>query len=192
LSHKFAGYSLGTVFVHEIFTSYYVRMGRALPFAFRTQNPHVYRLARSILPRGVHPSVDGSPPRDPERALRIGAALAKYLSPGKEFDPSASVVRAALGRSLYAQSNPAMRTADVSLRAYWADHVRIENGDALVIVALPTLGEAAMLALRYGAMVLADRGKKVRSAEALGILTTSDVFRKLRASMRHAGQFARR
>ncbi len=154
LRFGFGVYSLAAVFIHEIFISYYLRHGAPLPFVFRTQNPHVYRLARAIVPRGVYPRVDGCAGREPERALFIAKALARSLSPTKRFDSQCSVVREAYGGCLYGAASPALHTNETALARYWERHLDVARGDAIVLVVLPTRLEATKLALAYTATVL--------------------------------------
>lgn len=154
LRYGFGEYSLAAVFIHEIFISYYLRAGAPLPFAFRTQNPHVYRLARAIVPRGVYPRVDGRRGREPERALRVARTLARALSPTKHFHPESSVIRAAYGGCLYGAASPALHTNEGALAAFWSRNINAPQGDAIVIVVLPTALEAAALAFAYRTTVL--------------------------------------
>jgi len=166
LFYRFGDYSLGTVFVHEIFISQYLRGRAPLPFAFRTQNPNVYKLARTILPRGVHPRLDGESGRDPTRAKRLAVGLTKRMAQGFEFDRKAFVIRGVLGRSLYATTSAALRTADPLLQRFWAENVFVKDGDALLIVAIPRAYEAAALALRYALTVMKDRARELAAGES--------------------------
>jgi hypothetical protein len=171
LRFGFGEYSLASVFIHEIFIRYYSRHAAPLPFVFRTQNPHVYRLARSIVPRGVYPRVDKRPGRDPERALAVAQAVARALSPSKRFDSEGSVVQGAYGGCLYGAASPALHTNEAALASFWQRHLDVTRGDAMVIVVLPTLAEAATLGLNYSAAVLRDKAEAVARNFPGGLLS---------------------
>ncbi|HEX3456902.1 MAG TPA: hypothetical protein VHR97_03020 [Candidatus Baltobacteraceae bacterium] len=74
------------------------------------------------------------------------------------------MIRGAYGGCLYGNANPALRTTEADLSQYWSEHVRLAEGDAVVIVVLPTAPEAALLALAYGAAVARDQAKHVPAA----------------------------
>jgi hypothetical protein len=153
----FYRYNAGAVFVHEMLLAHFLRRAAFPPVAFRTQNPGVYMLAQALVPDAVHPRIGGRGGREAARAAVIARALMAQISPGKVFDDEALVVRAALGRYLYGPSSRVLRAADPAVAEYWRNHVAVENGDALVMVILPTAAEALRLGIRYWAAVLRDR-----------------------------------
>src|SRR5262249_23464263 len=86
-------HTLGSLLLHEIIAAHPPGPLTPMSIVFRTQNPKVYRLAYSILPRGVYPRLDGSPGRDDERSRRVVNFMAKALSPEKPFDEGVSIIR---------------------------------------------------------------------------------------------------
>ncbi|MFZ5891922.1 MAG: hypothetical protein ACOY0T_12780 [Myxococcota bacterium] len=162
LGSKIGRYSLGTALMHEILFHYSVRFSGPPPFVFRTQNPHVYRLAHAMVPRGIHPAIGCGSSRQPERGTRLAAVVASQLSPNKVFDSDTLVIRGALGRSLYGSDSSAMRPTGLLLARYWKQNVHTTKGDALVVVVMPTKAEVAKLALSYGATVGRDKWQHLK------------------------------
>lgn len=138
----FPGYSLGSMITHEILRKYLPRFGTRFSIAFRTQNPHVYKLAYSILPNGVYPrlATDG-PPRDLVRCQKIVKTLASILSPTKDFNERTSVIQGAYAGCIYGNFECFTAKLPAAIGLFWKEKVRPEAGDAVLIAVCPTYWE---------------------------------------------------
>jgi hypothetical protein len=136
-------HTLGSMLVHEVLAAHHPGPLTPMSIVFRTQNPKVYRLAYSILPRGVYPRLDGSPGRDDERSRRVVNFMAKALSPEKPFDEGVSIIRGAYGRCIYGVPSESLLKVGSDLGSFWRSHVSLEEGDAVLVTVCPSFLELA-------------------------------------------------
>lgn len=138
----FPGYSLGSMITHEILRKYLPRFGTRFSIAFRTQNPHVYKLAYSILPNGVYPRLaTDCPPRDLVRCQNIVKTMASLLSPAKGFSEKTSVIQCAYSGCIYGNFQHFTAKLPAAVDLFWKENVRPEAGDAVLIAVCPTYWE---------------------------------------------------
>lgn len=127
------GHTIGSMLVHEMLCAHYPFLRQPMSVVFRTQNPSVYRLAYSILPLSVYPRINGRKPRDEERSIRVARFMADRLSPGKPYDGGISVIRGAYHGHIYGRPHSVGQTIKPALAKFWAENVRLDAGDAVLI-----------------------------------------------------------
>ena len=126
-------HTIGSMLVHEMLCAHYPVLRQPMSVVFRTQNPSVYRLAYSILPLSMHPRINGRKPRDEARSLRVARFMADRLSPGKPYEEGVSVIRGAYHGHIYGRPLSIGQTIKPALAKFWAENVRLEAGDAVLI-----------------------------------------------------------
>lgn len=144
----FDEHTIGSMLVYEILLANYP-IRRDVSVVFRTQNPSVYRLAYAISPVAVYPRINRRPARNEIRSRRILAHMAERLSPGKLYEPDASIIRSAYGGHIYGRPPNAPQSVKPALARFWQQHVCLEKGDAVLIASCATRVEVRGLVHHY-------------------------------------------
>ncbi|MFA0923525.1 hypothetical protein [Xanthomonas fragariae] len=135
---------------------------RPMSFVFHTQNPNVYRLAFSMQPDSVAPRLRGGQPRDPGRSQRVLTAMAARILPGREYDLQTSVIKRAYPCRLYGRPLSKAGSEASGLARYWAEHVDVDAGDAVLIAQCLTAAEYRAHLWKYFLLRCADRWRRLR------------------------------
>lgn len=156
--------TVGGMLVYEMLRAYFPIAGRPMSVVFRTQNPNVYRLAFSILPEGLSPRLKGARPRDERRSRSVLSAMATRLSPGRPYDHATSVIKSAYSGYLYGRPLTQSMKATSGLARFWAEHVDLAAGDAVLIAVCPKHREVRRLVYGYVRKLAQERYNVLREA----------------------------
>lgn len=156
--------TVGGMLVYEMLRAHFPIVGRPMSVVFRTQNPNVYRLAFSVLPEGLSPRLKGARPRDERRSKSVLSAMATQLSPGRPYDQTTSVIKGAYSGYLYGRPLSQSMKATSGLARFWAEHVDLAAGDAVLIAVCPTHREVRRLVYGYVRKLAHERYNAWREA----------------------------
>lgn len=160
--------TVGRMLVYEILKAHFPIIGRRLSVVFRTQNPSVYRLAFLMLGRSMAPRLKGARPRNEPRSRSVLAAMAKRLSPGKEYKPEVSVIKKAYSGYIYGRPLTQSIKSTSGLATFWRKNIDLEAGDALLIAMCPTHQEVRSLVYDYLRVLAKARASEFRRVVGQG------------------------
>lgn len=147
--YVFEKYTVGSIIIHEMLSKYRSNFFKKISFAFRSQNPKVYRLGCAILPNKIYPNIYKSK-KFTNRSLKVVTYIANILSPNKFFNNETGVILKAYNGNLYGEKvKHFFEGNDPQLTSFWSVNLNIDNGDALVMAVCPSSFESLVILILY-------------------------------------------
>jgi len=125
-----------------------IRDERAVVYpVLRTENPHVYRMFKKVFGGAVYPKLGGPGRRTRrDRAVRIARFAGQRMQPPCDVDPQTFVAKGVYADLVRSRDDAAPKARPDTAGRYFERHLDHGNGDALVVVAVPS--RAGLLRLR--------------------------------------------